>query len=304
MQPKPALRSTIPIYLLAASAFTGALGSESRPVGQEQATSSQLTDLTVVNLFTEGWGESWIKRPHPGEAPDLTLLRVQSNLLLQSLRTDSYYEHPTASDKSRAVEYVSQTIEYAWNRRIMLAVFGNYQWLDRREGDDIQGGSYGGLVRLQLWDVPHASYALNLRVAAPNDGLGETQTLTSVALAGWHDLTPLGLRRMGVYWHVQGETEWGPGAPGSRRNDLTYDLSVSQTWSKPEAWLGNFSTFIEAYFKTDLDGPHSSLTIFTLTPGFRFNVHHHHVVMFGAELPATTPKPFDQLFRLTYIYSF
>lgn len=304
MHPKPARRFPISLVVLAGVLHSWTVRSDSLSTIAVALSSSTLSDLTLANLFSDGWGESWVKRPHPEEAPDLTLLRVQSNLLLQSLRTDSYYERPTATDKSRAVEYVSQTVEYALDRRLMLAVFGNYQWLDRREGDDGQGGSYGGLVRLQLWDVPHASYALNFRVAAPNDGLGEKQTLTSVALAGWHDLTTLGLRRAGVYWHVQGETEWGPGAPGARRNDLTYDLSLAQTWSRPDSGLGNFSTFLEAYAKTDLDGPHSSRTGVTLTPGFRFNLYHHHVVMFGVDIPVTTPRPFDQIFRLTYIYSF
>ena len=263
-----------------------------------------LSDLSLADFFGSGWKEPWVKRPHPDGAPDLTLLRVQSNLLLRSSRTDYYFERTTAANKDRSVQYASELIEYPFNRRLMLGVFGNYQWIDGRAAADREGGAYGALVRLQLIDLPHTSYAFNYRALAPNDGLGEKETLNSFALAGWHDLTPLGLNRMGLYWHVQEETYFGPGAPGSRRNDLTYDFSLAKTWTSPGAALGNLSTFLEAYSKTDLDGHYSGHSVVMLTPGLRFNVQHHHVFMFGVDVPLNDPRPYDDLFRFTYIYSF
>lgn len=263
-----------------------------------------LSDLSVGNFFTAGWDESWVKRPHPDGAPDLTLFRVQSNLLLTSLRTDSFYERMLPGNRDQSLTSVSQLAEYSFNRRLMLAVFGNYQWTEARIGPDRGGGAYGSLVRLQMIDLPTASYAVNLRVLAPNEGLGEKETLASVAWAGWHDLTPLGLSRVGLYWHVQEETLMGPGVAGARRNDVTYALSLARTWTSPGAFLGNFSTFIETYARTDLDGLHGGRTLSSLTPGFRFNVRSHDILLFGADVPIGQPRAYDQLVRFAFIHSF
>ncbi len=261
-------------------------------------------DLTLENLFGTGWDEPWSKRPHPDGAPDMTLLRVQSNLLLYSLRTDTFFERTTSANRDRQIQFVNQLFEFSPNRRLMLGAFGNFEWMDGRTRPDREGGGYGALARLQLIDLKDASYAFNLRAAAPNEGIGERQTVTSFALAGWHDLTPLGLHRIGLYWHLQEETWIGPTPAGGRRNDLTYDLTLAKTWTSPTSRLENFTTFVEAFSKTDLDGPNRGHAVVTLTPGFRFNLHHHHVIMTGVDLPVTAPRPFEQILRVTYIYSF
>ena len=263
-----------------------------------------LPDLTFQHFFSDGWTDRWVKRSRPEGAPDLTLLRVQSNLLLRSLRTDGFIEQPTAASGNSRVSSVTPLIEYAVNRRLMPGFFVNYQEFDHSSGGGREGWTYGGLVRLQLADTANTSYAFNLKMAAPNSGLGEHQTLTSFALAGWHNLRPLGLGRMGLYWHLQEETLLGPRVPGARQNDLTYDLSLAQTWTGAGEPLGLLSTFVETYAKTDLDGHHPGRTVVTLTPGVRTTLAHHHVVMFGVDFPLNDPKPYDQLYRLTYIYSF
>lgn len=268
------------------------------------ASERRLIDLTLGNFFSAGWNESWQKRSHPDGAPDLTLLRVQSNLLLRSLRTDYFYEHPLESSGKDNIQFINQLAEFAINRRVMLAVFGNYEWVNSQGPDNLEGASYGGLLRLQLWDTPRASYALNLRVAAPNHDLGETLTTTSFSFAGWHDLTPLGLDRVGLYWHVQEQTFTGRHAPGSKQNELTYDVSLAKTWTSPKAALGNFSTFFETYARTDLDGPRAGRSVVTLTPGLRFTLAHHHVFMAGVDFPVSEPRPYEHLVRLTYILSF
>ena len=304
MKPKHSFPRLIVFIAVLHSTRLGAAEPANDTVRPVQKPPEELSGLSIANLFSEGWSESWIKRPHPDGAPDLTLLRVQSNLLLSSLRTDYFYERTTGASKDRSVQFVNQLVEYSLNRRLMLAAFGNYQWIDGRSVPDRDGGAYGALARLQLIDTRNTSYALNLRMAAPNDGLGEKQTLASVSLAGWHDLTPFGLDRMGLYWHVQEETWIGPHAAGVRRNDLTYDLSLAKTWTRPTARLGNFSTFLEAYAKTDLDGRQEWNSVLTLTPGFRFNLPPHHIFMAGVDLPVTAPRPYDQIVRFTYIYSF
>ncbi len=270
----------------------------------EAVETGPLPDLTLSQFFSDGWSESWTKRARPDGAPDLTLLRVQSNLLLRSLRTDSFIEQPTAASGDSRVSSVTPLIEYAVNRRLMPGFFANYQEVDRVSGGGREGWTYGGLIRLQLVDTADASYAFNWKMTAPNSGLGDHQTLTSFALAGWHNLQPLGLGRMGVFWHVQEETLLGPRVSGSRQNDLTYDVSLARTWTDGGGTLGFLSTFIETYSKTDLDGHHPGRTLVTLTPGVRTTLAHHHVVMFGVDFPVNAPEPYDRLYRLTYIYSF
>jgi hypothetical protein len=289
-------------WMLMATMFAGDIGLLSDP--KSAASERPLIDLTLTNFFSAGWNEAWQKMPHPDGAPDLTLLRVQSNLLLRSLRTDYFYERQLKSSGERDVQFVNQLVEYPFNRRLMLAVFGNYAWVDVLGDDDREGTSYGALARFQLIDTPRTSYALNLRVAAPNHALGETLTTSSVSLAGWHDLTPLGLDRVGLYWHVQGETFTGPHALVAKQNDLTYAVSLAKTWTSPSAPLGNLSTFFETFARTDLDGPRSGKTLVTLTPGLRFTVAHHHVFMAGLEIPVTEPRPYEQIVRVTYILSF
>lgn len=264
----------------------------------------QLTDLTLGNFFSAGWDESFSRRHRPDGAPDLSLLRVQTNFLVRGLRTDYYFQKPLESSSDHNVQFLNELVEWSVNRRLMLAAFGSYKWVDERVGEDESGGTWGALARFQLVDTLRASYALNLRVAAPNDGLGEEQTQLSFALAGWHDLTPLGLDRVGLYWHVQEETLIGPHAPKSRQNDLTYAVSLAKTWTSADAPVGNLSTFVEAYAKTDLDGPRSERSVVTITPGFRFTVAHRHVFMFGVDLPVSEPRPYEELFRFTYLCSF
>ncbi len=263
-----------------------------------------LADLTLENLFSAGWSDRWAKRPHPDGTPDLTLLRVQSNLLLQSLRTDAYLENPTSASGDKRVEYASPLIEYALNRRLMLGGFGTIQEVDKQAGGGRNGWTYGGLTRIQLIDREDASYAFNWKLTAPNRGLGDRQTLSGFALAGWHDLSPVGLSHVGVYWHVQEETLLGPRTPSARQNDLTYDLSLARTWTSPVRAIGNLSTFVEAYSKTDLDGGHRGRTVITVTPGIRGTLGRHHVLMFGVDLPVNSPRPYDELYRVTYIFSF
>jgi hypothetical protein len=306
MKPKHpfTLRVLAPWCLVVAETLTARAEAQPPTAAGGAPASSERSDLTLANLFSQGWNEPWSKRPHPDGAPDMTLLRVQSNLLLYSLRTDYFFEQMTPANRDHQIQFVNQLFEYSLNRRVMFGAFGNFQWMDGRTRPDREGGAYGAIARLQLIDLQDSSYAFNVRAAAPNEGVGERQTVTSFALAGWHDLTPVGLHRVGLYWHVQEETWIGPSAAGGRRNDLTYDLTLAKTWSAPTARLENFTTFLEAFSKTDLDGPNHGHSVVTLTPGFRFNLHHHHVIMTGVDLPVSAPRPFEQLVRFTYIYSF
>ena len=304
MQSIRAKSASCALFIILLSGLATAGEHRGLEVSSGASSKAALADLSLANFFSAGWDEPFVRRARPDGAPDLSLLRVQTNFLVRGLRTDYTYQRPLESSGEHDQQFLNELVEWSVSRRLMLAVFGSYKWIDERVGEDESGGTWGALARFQLVDTLRASYALNLRVAAPNDGLDEKQTTLSFALAGWHDLAPLGLGRTGLYWHVQEETLIGPHAPSSRLNDLTYAVSFATTWTHPDAPMGNLSTFIEAYAKTDLDGPRAGRSVVTLTPGFRFTVAHRHVFMFGVDLPVSEPRPYEQLFRFTYLCSF
>jgi hypothetical protein len=272
--------------------------------GEPLAEPPAPADLTLANFLTEGWNEPWARRARGERTPDMSLLRVQTNFLAQLFRTDFSLQRNPGTAGVRESDLLSGTLEYALNRRFMLAVIGNYRWLDFRAHEDMEGSFIAGFARFQLLDAAKSSLATTFRVGAPNRDLGEKNTILSLALAGWQDLAAMGLPRVGLYYHVQEETLAGPATPHTRRNVLTYDISLAKTWTQADAFFGNATTFIEAYGKTDLDGDRHGLTLITLTPGVRATFAHRHIVMAGVEFPVTEPRPFDRIARLTYIVNF
>lgn len=136
----------------------------------------------------------------------MSLLRVQTNFLVQLLRIDTYLETGMNAPNTSQSEFVNGTVEYALNRHFMPAIFFNHQWIKGAFGAADRDGSAGGLFgRLQLVDRQHDSLAFNLKMALPNTDIGEHATIWSYALAVWEDLQALGLGRTGLYWHLQHE---------------------------------------------------------------------------------------------------
>ena len=300
------VRSTTLAALLVTAATSLHAGT---PGGADKAVTvspeAALSDLTLANFFSEGWDQGWAKRPHPDGAPDMALLRAQTNFLESEFRTDFTYQDSASSSKTKNVQFLNALVAYGFNRRFMFEVIGNEQWNNLRNGGGVSGTGLGALARFQLVDTVNSSYALNLRVSTPDHGIGETLTTLGVALAGWEDLTRFGLNRTGLYWHVQEETFAGPAAAGVRRNDMTYDVTLAQTWTRPDVPVfGNFTTFLEAFARTDLDGSHSGATSLSLTPGIRMTLGHGHVLMFGVDLPLSEPRTYNETWRITYIYNF
>ncbi len=289
------------LLLLAAPVSVGA-GEHS--FGSAEPANPQLSDLTPANFFSTGWNEPWTRRSRGEGTPDMSLLRVQTNFLAQLFRTDLALQRNHDDAAIRESDVLSGTLEYAFNRRLMLAIIGNYRWLDSRTSDDLDGGAFAAFARFHLVDTASSSLAMTLRAGLANRELGEKDTTLGFALAGWQDLAPIGLHRVGLYYHVQEETLAGPSTRGSRRNDLTYAISLAKTWTSPDAALGNATTFLEAYGKTDLDGDERGHTFVTLTPGIRATIAHRHIVMAGVEFPLTEPRPFDRILRFTYIFNF
>jgi len=271
---------------------------EPNPVGQS------FSDLTPANFFSTGWDEAWTRRSRGDGTPDMSLLRVQTNFLAKLFRTDYTHQSNLATAGVRAVDSLTGTVEYPFNRRIMLGLIGNYRWLDSRKGEDEGGPAAGAFVRLQWVDTASSSLATAVKVSLPNRDIGEKDSITSFAIAGWQDLASLGLKRVGLYYHLQEETLAGPSKAGTRRNDLTYAISLARTWTSPDGFFGNASTFVEFYGVTDLDGNGSGRTLLTVTPGIRATIARRHILMAGVEFPLNDPMPFERIIRATYIYNF
>ncbi len=129
--------------------------------GQEKAP---LSDLTLSNFFSEGWDQPWSKRARGDGTPDMSLLRVQTNFLVQLLRIDTFLETGMTAPNSSQSEFVNGTVEYALNRRFMPAIFFSHQWIEGASGSADRDGSAGGLfTRFQLVDRQHDSLAFNLK---------------------------------------------------------------------------------------------------------------------------------------------
>jgi hypothetical protein len=194
----------------------------------------------------------------------------------------------------------------------MLEVVSNYEWKDAAPGGTSSSGASGALVgRVQLVDVPGSSWAFNLRVTSPNEGIVPSGTANNKdttffpALAGWQDLTCYGLSRVGLYFSVGPETYVGPTNPGQKHNDVVYDVSLAKTWSEPNTpCFGNFTTFVEFYNTTNLDGSEFGNNAANVTPGFRVTLWPKNVLMGGIDLPLSSPHDFAAAYRLTYIRNF
>jgi hypothetical protein len=274
----------------------------------------QLTDLTLFNFFSAGWDEDFAKRQRATGTPDYALLRVQTNFLEREFRANYFYEQNVNSKTKKNINDFDALIAWGFNRRFMLEITGAYQWIDARSGPDLSGGAPGLLARVQLIDTESSSYAFNFKVTAPNQGIGTTQTTIAYGLAGFEDLAYwVGLKKVGLYYSFLFDSLAGPGAAGAKHTDVQYDVTVAKTLVSQETPLiGGFTVFLEAFAQTDLDGSTSGTTLVELTPGVRFNLgKFDHVrfgkdnwILFGADIPLSGPRPYDVIYRLSYIKNF
>jgi hypothetical protein len=293
----------------------GLVGDCDKLAGCEKEKPEDPPDLTLWNFFTAGWDEEFTRRSSEGRAPDLALLRVQTNFMERELRINYFYE-PNIRNKTQAeLNNVDYFIAYAFNRRFMLEVLGNEQWIDGRgKNPDLYGAAPRFVGRVQLISTADTSITFNFQVISPNPSLGVHTTTFGYGFAGFEDLThTLGLYRVGLYYSALFDSFDGPHAKGARKNDVQYDVTIAKTFTDPDTPLiGNFTLFLENFATTDLDGDNSGHTVATLTPGVRFNLGKVHGIklgidnwlMFGAEIPVSGPKPWDAIYRFTYIKNF
>jgi hypothetical protein len=219
--------------------------------------------------------------------------------------------HNTRQENLNNLDYF---IAYAFDRRFMIEVLGNEQWIDGRGKNPDEAGPTARFVgRLQLISTADSSYTFNFQVGVPDPSLGQHQTTLSYGLAGFEDLTRLGLYRVGLYYSVLFDSLDGPHATGATKDDVQYAVSIAKTLTQPDTpLLGNLSVFLETFAQTNLDGDHKSSTLVSLTPGLRFNLGKpewpglgiDNWLMFGVDIPVSGPKPWDAIYRFTYIKNF
>jgi len=263
------------------------------------------TELTLSNFFSAGWDQPYSFRTSlPDGAPDLPLFTLVTNFLARVSRTDYFYETELGKSPTKDVQFLDEYVDYAFNQRFMLSVFGNYTGLDQRDSRYEAGGAGGGQLRFQLVDTQTDSDALNFRVDSPDQGLGNHLTKFSSSITGWRDLSQLGAGRLGVYYDVIDEAYAGSSPGGATRNDLAYGTAIAKTWTKPTDPVANLSTVVEFSAATSLDGAERNRTQVTATPGIQFVLGGRNVLMLGVDFPLTHPSDTRNVFRLTYIYCY
>ena len=291
------------------------------PVGDGQsgygyvAQHERPRDLTLANFFSAGWDDEWAKQVRDTGTPNLALLRVQTNFMEREFRTNYFSENNVASATTKTLTDFDALIAWSFNRRVMIEVTGAYQWTDPRTGALEENGGFPGLVgRIQLVDTESSSYSFNFKVAAPNQELGVTQTTISYGLAGFEDLAYwFGWKKVGLYYSFLFDSLDGPAAAGAKHTDIGYDITLAKTVTDPDTpLLGNLTLFVENYAQSDLDGSHDGRTLVSITPGVRFNLGkcdclklgQDNWLMFGADIPVSEYKPWDVIYRFTYIKNF
>jgi hypothetical protein len=197
---------------------TGTAGGDGEPV-----------PLTLGNFFTEGWGQEWSRRSSEGRAPDLALLRVQPNFMEREIRLNYAYTNDFQNAKRSNLSNFDYFVAYAFNRRFMVEVFGNEQWVEGRGKNPDEAGPTARFVgRVQLISTAESSYTFNFQVIAPDNSLGQHQTTFSYGMAGFEDLTHrLGLYRVGLYYSFLFDSLDGTHAVGATQDDVCSTSSPS-----------------------------------------------------------------------------
>jgi len=262
-------------------------------------------DLGILDFFTNGWSDDWVHRHRATR--DMALLKVTTNFLEREFRLDYAYTDLKTNQKFTSTNFVNGLMAYAVNRRLMLEVIANYQWNVATGRSPVHGPGAAALARFQLIDTATASYSVQMRVSAPNKGIGQTQTILGYYLAGWQDVGAWipEVGRVGLYYSFEYDNLRGPHPRGATENSISYDVSLARTWTEEKTpVVGDLTTFLELYGTTPLDGNSSGKTVLTLTPGIRFWFVPKNSLSMGVDLPVSNGPSFNAVWRATYILNF
>ncbi|HET8723843.1 MAG TPA: hypothetical protein VFM53_06515, partial [Anaeromyxobacteraceae bacterium] len=186
--------------ILAAALCAGLLGAApARAAAGDHGGAGEPADLGILDFFTNGWSQDWVHR-HRGTR-NMALLKVTTNFLERELRVDYAFTSPLDS-RYTGQSFLNSLVAYAVNRRLMLEVIASYQWNVSDGVVATNGPGAAALLRFQLVDTATASYSAQIRVSAPNKGIGQTQTTIGYYLAGWQDVREWlpALGRVGLYY--------------------------------------------------------------------------------------------------------
>lgn len=294
------------VLLLAALVLANpARASTDGDPGDAAAHAAGPSDLGILDFFTNGWSQDWVHRHR--ETRDMALLRVTTNFLERELRLDYAYTSLLGNARYTGTDFANTLMAYAVNRRLMLEIIANYQWNVHPGAAPVSGAGGAVLLRFQLVDTATASYSTQIRVSAPNRGIGQTQTTFGYYLAGWQDVRAWlpALGRVGLYYSFEYDNLQGPAATGATRNSISYDVSLARTFTDATTpVVGDLTAFLELYGTTPLDGTSAGKTVLSLTPGVRFWFVPKNSLSLGVDLPVSHSPPYSAAWRATYILNF
>lgn len=276
-------------------------------------------DLGLRDFLTSGWTDKFEERERQGRAPRFNLFKTRQGFLERIVAVNYGFqyrvEHGQFDEHEAAVG-----IEYALNRRFEIDIEPLYTWKfargDRRSQDGLRWET--GL-RFQLIDTADWAVNYQVRVATPNSHVDQRQTGIGSVLAGFNDLTKLGLRRTGVYYHFEYQALAGPRdeepeaeglPPGQKASSrITYALAFAKTLiDRPAPLVSDLTIFVEGFGATNLNGSRRNETYFSFTPGIRMNLSGREEKAWwlqgGYEIPVTGPRALDMGFRLSLIRDF
>jgi hypothetical protein len=299
--------STIPrlAVALVSALLVAAPARASEAAPDPSPHSAEPADLGILDFFTNGWSQDWVHR-HRGTR-DMALLKVTTNFLERELRMDYAYTSLQGNPSFTGTNFLNTLMAYAVNRRLMLEIIANYQWNVHPGTSPVNGAGGAALLRFQLVDTATASYSVQLRVSAPNKGIGQSQTTFGYYVAGWQDVRAWlpALGRLGLYYSFQYDNLQGPAPTGATRNSISYDVSLACTLTAPTTPVfSDLTAFLELYGTTPLDGNSAGKTVLSLTPGVRFWFVPKNSFTLGAELPVSHSPPWSVIARATYILNF
>jgi hypothetical protein len=211
----------------------------------------------------------------------------------------------SASTNTRNIQILRSSISYAFNRRFSLQLRNDYEWLNRRRNNDESGDSFSPDAQFELIDTPSVKYAFHFRVITPDDSIGNKLTTLAPALAGWYDLSNLGLDRTSFYYSAQDKEFVGPANSGTRRNAFVGTVSLAKAWTRANpSGFGHFMTFVDVVDSYAIDGDVTDRNLVVVRPGLRINLWGNSVLMGAIDFPVVTTTNEDAVYRLAYIFNF
>jgi hypothetical protein len=278
-----------------------ALGTADRlaPSAARGAEGEQPSDLTLGNLFSEGWDQPFQERPDEGSVPRFRLFRTRPAFLEREVRVD--FRCARNADDGEFDEYeIEPELDLPFNRRFMIELEPEYVWLDGHRGNPSESGSSWSIgSTLQLIDTVDSAANVQFALGVPSEEAERTRL--GVTLAGFRDLG----YRIGLQSHVGFNFFTGtPVDPDDVDSQLHFGLALTKTLARDYPGFQKFTFFVETFGVTNLDGDRSGHTDLSVLPAVRWEIGNEWWVAAGYETPVTSPRPFDKEWHFALLKDF